>query len=520
MPVIREYNQQTRSIGPNKGPAYSADQFGAQEGRAVEMMGQAVSNTGELVAKRLDQANTSDVTAKLTKANADLAMDLQQTIRTAEPGDGKAFEEYQKRVDDTLGKIGEEASTVSARGFYQEASVRIKSQLQKTAVDGQAELAGIKAVNDYGSTINNLSSVVMADPSSVALQREIHKQAINNLVMTGQLPRDKALQLEQQGEVAISKATIRGWTQLNPAYAKEKLKSGEFDSTLGADGKQQMLGEIDQAVRAKEIDQERRIREQERVTKLQQQQTQNDFLTAMVDKKLSTSDILNSNLEAFGSGSKEQFLNMMKTANSSDEKLKTDPSTMITLFNRVHLPDGDPNKLVDENELNNYFGRGLSMADLNKLRDEMQGTQTEAGKIEADMKKQVIEIARGKLTKSNPLTGFRDPIGDEQMARFMGGFFEEYKTQRAAGVPARELLDPGSEKYLGKNITQFVRTPQQIMRDMAPKRTAAPGSGLAAAPATQPAAAGTFKAPPKAPPAPRKAGESAADYLKRIKAGG
>jgi hypothetical protein len=514
MPVIRDYTPQIRAPGPISRPAYSADTLGGASGKALEGLGQAISGVGDVVAKRLDQANTSDVTAKLTKANADLAIDLQKTIRTAEPGDSKAFEDYNKRVDDTIGKIGEEANTASARTFYSEASARIKGQLNKTAADGQSELAGVKAVSDYTQTLNNLSSVVMSDPSSVGLQRELHKQAIENLVNTGQLPRDKAIQLQMQGDTAISKATMRGWAALNPEYAKEKLKSGEFDSTLGADGKQQMLGEIDQAVRAKEIDQERRLKEQERVQKQQQQQTQNKFLQNMIDGKLSTKDILGSNLEAFGSGSKEQFLNMLKVANSPDEKLKTDASTMISLYNRIHLPDGDPNKLIDENELNTYFGRGLSMTDLGRLREEIQGSQTEAGRIEGDMKKQVMEVAKGKLTKSNPLTGFRDPIGDEQFARFQAYFLDEYKAQRGAGKSARTLLDPDSPDYLGKNITQYVRTPQQIMRDMAPKRTPAPG--LALTPNTQPAAAGTFQAP-KATPIPRQPGESAAAYLKRTK---
>lgn len=498
MPVIREYQRQTSAPGPINQPGYTADQFGAQQGRALESLGAATMGAADVVAKRLDQENTSDVTQKLTKANADLAMDLQNTIRTAEPGDKKVFEEYNKRVEDTLGKIGEEASTISARNFYGEASARIKGQLSQTAASGQAELAGIKAVTDYTDTLNNLSSATLADPSSVGLQRELHKQAINNLVATGQLPRHKAIELEKNGDTAIAKSSIRGWTQLDPEYAKKKLKSGEFDNELGAEGKIQLFGEIEQAVRAKEIDAERRRAQQERVVKQQQQQTQNDFLVQMTEGKLDTKTILNSNLEAFGSGSKEQFLNMMKVANSPEERLKTNGNVMVDLYTRIHLPDGDPNKLVDENELNKFFGNGLSMVDLNRLRDEMQGKQTDAGRIESDLKNQVMEIAKGKLTKSNPLTGFKDPVGDEQMQRFMVFFFEEYKARRAKGESAVELLSPDSPKYLGKNIAQYVRTPQQIMRDLAPKRQA-PTQSLSFAPSTQEAGAATpntFKAPP------------------------
>lgn len=161
---------------------------------------------------------------------------------------------------------------------------------------------------------------------------------------------------------------------------------------------------------------------------------------------------------------------------------------------------------------------------MNHLRDEMQGKQTEAGKIENDMRQRVMDIAKGKLTKSNPLTGFRDPMGDEQYAKFMVYFMDAYKTQRAGGKSAVALLSPDSPDYLGKMISSYTRTNQQIMRDLAPKRSAPAGGGLALTPQTQPAEAGPattplYRAPAPPKPSPRQSGESAADYLKRIKEG-
>ncbi len=473
MPVIREYRSQVRAPGVINTPKVSADQMGAGSGRAIENLGTAVQQVGKVAFDIHDRQNTSDVTAKITQANADLAIDLQETIRTAEPGDKKAFEAFDERAEATLGKVGEVAETPGAREFYTQASARIKAQLAQTSTHGQAELAGIKAINDYTSTMNSLSAASTADPSSQALQKEMHLAAINNLVSSGQLPRSKAIELEREGSKKLAVATVRGWANLNPDYAKEKLKSGEYDKDLGSEGKLQLIGEIEQAVRGKEIEAERRIREQERIIKKQQQDTQNQMLENMVAGSLTSKDILNSNLEAFGSGSKEQFLNMLKTSNARGDRLQTDSGTMINLFNRIHLPDGDPQKITDENELNKYYGNGISMPDLNRLRDELQGKQTEAGKIESDMKKQVMDIARGQLTKSNPLTGLRDPVGDEQMQKFMVFFFDEYKQRRAKGESAVSLLNPDSPSYLGKSISSYVRTPQQVMNDMV-RRTQTP----------------------------------------------
>lgn len=519
MGVIREYQQQTRSIGAVDGPAYSADMFGAQEGRAAEKLGTAVQGVAETVGKRLDQENTSDITQKVTKAQADLAIKLRDTIRTAEPGDKKVFEAYNQEVEDTLGKIGEEANTVSARAFYGEASTRIKGQLAQTAADGQADLAGVKAVTDYTQTQNNLTATTLANPNTVDLQRQIHKQAIENLVATGQLPREKAIQLERQGEEALAVAAVRGWADLNPEHARKKLKSGEFNDRLGADGVAKLEGEIDQAIRAKEVDAERRRIQQERVVKQQQQQTQNDFLEAMVEGKLDTKMILQSNLEAFGSGSKEQFIQMMKASN--ERKLETNPAVLTSLFERIHLPDSDPNKIIDEAELNQEVIKGnLSLTDLNRLRDEVQGSQTAQGKIEADLKKQVFEMAKSKLTKTNPLTGFRDPDGDEAMAKFMVLYQEEYKAGRAKGIPATELNNPNSEHYLGKYADGFMRTNKQIQQSLLKRARGGPSTRPVDIFSTQPADAATYKAPPK-PEVPKKLpGETPAAFLKRVKGGG
>lgn len=506
MPTIREYSQQVRTPGPIDRGYDTPEQHGAASARGLQTLGNTISQVGNVVARREEQENVSSVTAEIAKANADLAIEFQQIMRTTEPGDKAPFEEFSKKVDDTLGKVGELATTRAARQFHQEASIRIKGQLYKSIDSGQADLAGVKAENDYRGTFNNLSATAMADPSSLQLQRELHEGAVNNLVNSGLLPADKAAEMRVKGNAQLVQSAVRGWAQLNPDYAKSKLDSGEFDKDLGADGKAQMYGEIDQSIRARRAEEERQIRLQERELELKQRATQNDLLKKFVGNTLSEKDILNSNLEPFGSGSKDQFIGMLERANKGGKALETNSHTMISLFNRIHLPDGDPQKIVDENELNEYFGRGLSFADLNKLRDEMQGANTEEGKIEASLKKQTMEFAKSKLSKANPLMGIRDPEGDENLQRFMTFFFQEYAEQRRQGVPASKLLNPDSPEYLGKYVNNFSKDPSEIMRSLTRRKTVTPLpiNGATAAPVARP---------------PRNAGESAADYLKRTKGG-
>lgn len=507
MPVIRNYESQVRSAGAIQTREATADDFGAGTARAVGQLAQGLSQVTTAIAKREEQQEVSDLTAKLTKANADLSIELQETIRTTKPGDKKPFEDYQKKMDDTLSSIETEIGSRGAKNYFNTTSATIRGQMNRVSAQGQADLAGLKAVMDYQDSRNNLSSALYADPSSLGVQMQMHKDGIQQLVDSGQLPASKAAELQADGEIFLNKTALRSWAKLDPEHAKAKLESGEFDKSLGAEGKIQMFGEIEQSIRAKEIEAERKRMQDERIKNEKQKNTQNDFLKKMSKNELTTQDILDSNLEAFGSGSKEQFLGMVKTQNSVD-RAKTDVSVMIDLMNRINLPDGDPQKITDENQLNQFFGNGLSWSDLNNLRDEMQGRNTQEGQIEGDLKKQVLDIAKGQLTKSNSLTGLRDPIGDENYQRFMVYFLDEYKTQRKAGKSFRELLDPASKDYLGRSIESYVRTPNQIMQDMAKQLRAKPANGgLSQTPA----------GPPKPAPSARNPGESAADYLKRIK---
>jgi hypothetical protein len=245
-----------------------------------------------------------------------------------------------------------------------------------------------------------------------------------------------------------------------------------------------------QMINAQYIDQEHQMRLAQQAEELRQKQTQNTFLQRMSDGKLDAQTVLNSNLAPFGSGSKDEFLNMLR---ARDKAPKTDSATFNELFARINLPDGSTGKITDANQLNAYLIDGrLDIQDLDKLRAEVEHKGTAEGEAEAKLKTGLYEVAKSTLTRSNPLIGLQDPIGDENLQRFTSWFLSEYQKQRGTGKSAAELLDPESPDYLGKRIRSYVRGPQDIMKDVLQSATQAPGTAI-----------------------PRKPGESAADYLKR-----
>lgn len=512
MPKITAYETRTRGMGPVETRRLRPGDFAAQ-GQAMSGFGEALGEVGDLIQKRAEQTEVSDLAAKMAQTQSDMTIGLQEQLRTAEPGDTTIAQNFLEKFDERMGQMSEGISTGAGRNYFKQTSASMRGHFATGAVAGQVDLAGVKARQDYEVSINALSSSTLTDPSAFEHAREMHKNHLGNLVATGGLPTKAAAELLTHGDAQIAKSAVRGWIKLNPKEAEKQLKGGQWDAYFMGEEKAQLFGEVDQEIRGRELEAEHRRKEFERVQKEAQQKVQNEFLGKLNQGQLAPKDILDSDLEAFGSGSKDQFLRMLQSEDTSPLK-KTDPSLYIKLWDRVHLPDGDPEKITDDNMLNEYAGRGLKVSDIIQLRQEIAGRKTQEGVAEADMKAQLFSFARARLVKPDAF-GLTDPIGEENFLRFKDYFYTEYAAGRAKGKSHRELLSPDSPDYVGKGLNMYVRTPEQIINEMA-NRIRKPTK--AQAPETAPA--GAAPTPTPAPGvAARKPGETPRQYLERMKAG-
>lgn len=461
---IRSYTSQVRAPGPVGGRRLDNSDL-APMGRAVQNLGNSAINAAETINKRLAQDEVSDLTAKMSAVHADFTNRLRDKVNSADPGDreftGKFLDEFDKHLEQYQDNI----QTADGRQFLTVRMAQMRGHFLEAASSARADLAGRKAAQDFTDSLNNFSSSLLNDPSSFEMASQMMDQDLETRVRSGMLPREAAMKLQPHAKQELAQAAIRGWADLNPDEAKAQLKSGKWDSHLSGDLKNQLMGEIDQGIRAKEIEDERRKRALEEEQKAAINQTQNDFLGKMTTGELTTKDILKSNLPAFGSGSKEQFLKMMKN-NALDQTNATNPALYNDLFQRIHADDNDPRKLIDENELNDYLGKGLSLKSIKELRGELQGKGTEQGKAEAQLKKGLDDIAKSRLTKTDPLTGLMDPVGAENLQRWRSEFNEQWIQKRKEGKKPQQLLDPNSPDYLGKSIDNYRRTSEQIIKDL------------------------------------------------------
>ena len=492
MPRIKEYSPQTQAAGPFQTRRATGEDIGF--GSSIVKLGEGIGQVGEFVQKRQEQSELSDARASIAKLHADKTNKWQESLRTADPADKELSTRFLQEVDDDLSVLGEKYSTPAARNYFENASAGFKSHFGISAVSGQAELAREKTIQDHQQTLSSYSSSLLQDPSGLPLALSDLDGGVDALVTSAGLDRQTAIKLKGQGAPELVKSAVLGWTKLDPAGTKKRLESGEWNSHLNAEQTMQLVGEADQEIRGREAERIRQEADYQKRLKVDQMNTENNFLDQIQKGTLDWPKIRDSNLDP---RDKEHFMNLMKS--ESEKPTRTDPGTFRKVWDDIHREDGDPLKIVDERALDSLVSKGrLSVTDLMTLRGEIQGKRTEEGGIESTLKKGLVDIAKGQLTSSNPLLGIRDPKGDEQFQKYMAYFLTEYKTQRQSGKTPQDLLNPDSKDYLGKQIGKFVRSPQEILKGMTE------------------AAQGT---PPEKAVPPRGEGESAADYLKRIKGG-
>lgn len=523
MPRIQEYNTRTSVSG-------SVPQVRRASTENLDPVGEltkSIHNAGSVAGIMLQQAEQNDVSnlhVQFAKANQRAIIDLQEqsdhgTLDT---------DEYLSRRSDQLEEIRQEVSSPAGQRLFDQQSALMKSEWAISAIKAKRVLVGNKAVQDQITAADTMSNTLLKNPSGFESAVAVNRLALEEKVKTGLLPYEQMVKLDRQNTEQFAKDTMVGWAMLNPNHAKQILDSGAMDAYLGKGMKDQLYDEVKRQDTGQRIEQERIQKMNEKVIAEKQGVTQNEFLKKLNSNELSAHDVLNSNLEAFGSGSKEQFLQLVKHQN--DDRIKTDSGTFLDVWNRIH--SNGPDKITDENELNNLVGKGLTVQNVQMFRAEMQGKKSVEGGIENQLKENFINgVVKSQLDPRSSPMGLPDPDGKVRMQAYLSWFLPEFQKQKQAGKTAEELLTPGSKYYMGMQVPNYApKDSQEVMRSIvrgfqpqgyqlppnlptpsgAPPQTipqAAPTPGVA--PSTAPSSAPSTK--PRWEP-----GESADAYLKRI----
>lgn len=492
MAQIKEYASQVGTAGPIQGREARGEDFGAQVGQGLSDLGQGVATLGEGIRKHEESLEVSNVNAQMAEAGTQWTQEFQARLKSAPAGDTSFVENFQTDYDAAMDKIGEGIETKAGQQHFDTLRNHQKAHFMESAIAGQAELVKEGVIENHRSFVSNLQNQLIQDPSSYDYVMNTYKAAGDAL--SDQRQRAK---FSEEELPLLEKSRVYGDIRMNPQLAKTNLEAGFYDKLKGTEV-EAMIGHANQAISGQHADEERWKRVQEEQAKQVELKTQNDFLQKLNDDKLTSKDILNSSLSPFGSGSKEQFLNLIKSKGQEDLK---DNSQFVPLFQAINRPDGDPQKLTDERDLIGQVGNGLTLEGYKSLLSAMQGTNTAAGKAEKKMVDTFLGNMKRQMSTSNDLLRIKDVRGDKDYEDWMVDFLPKYQAERAKGKTPQELLNSKSSTFMGNNVAPKKGT-DVIRSNIEYGNSAAANANV----------------PPLIPKSDQwKPGETAADVLSRLK---
>lgn len=457
MPRIKEYQSQSGAPSGINQIKYSGEDFGAAQGRGLEKFGNAVQQTADIVYKKQESDEVSDAGIKLANLHEKKTIEFNAAVR-----DGKLdAEKFMQDYDNEVSTIAGEYSTSGGSSYFKDSAAKLRKDYGIQSISAQAELAGESKKINFIEGQKKLTNAVLSNPSSFRTTLDLQNTQIDKLVEQG-LPRLEADKLKIEAQKDLGIAAVRGWIKGDPDDAIAQLNQGLWDEEFNAEVRKQLVGEANTEKRTRESDLAFARSEEKRALEESQKATSNKLFGLLTQGKLSPRLIADSNLDP---AEKRTYLNMIDEE-SKNGKIKTDPAKFISAFEKIHLPDGDPRKIVDDKMINQMIiNKEVSIEDGNKLRNEIQGQNTEEGRTLSLMKKSIEDVVVQKLARPNAF-GMKDPDGVQQVAAFQYFMIQEEARMRSLNKSPMDLYRPDSDDYVLKKLPMFAKSNEQIVKSM------------------------------------------------------
>lgn len=466
VPQIHEYTADINPQGPtDTRQARTADTGNIGSGLAD--IGSAISKVGGEIHRADAQNEIAQMSADVAQANAQLTIKQTQMTQDADSESVKNLaDQIQNERDDTFGAIGEKYSTPEAQAAFKQMDAQSNANFLVSSLHNQSARTGELVGENNDIRMQGLSTQVYNQPSSFGTALLDNEKFFDSVGQNyPNMPGDAVEGMKQQSEKALAAAQFRGYLNIDPQTTVAALKSGQWDKYFDAKDLEQMQQQGKVAVSAQATEQKRVDSLAQAQADARQEYAMQKGLKDLYGNGLSTKDVLNNPDLDF-----QHQVTLIKMIESNrGDKQKTDPDTMKDLFGRIVAPDGSPGKITNTDDLNQSFIDGkLDGKDLDWLRSQVTGRKTDEGKIESDLTKKFFTYAESQLDPhSNAMAGIKDPDGAERMLSFTKNFYQTYQKQRAAGVPATDLLAPGNPNYMGNLVQAFKPSSEEILNSMA-----------------------------------------------------
>lgn len=467
MPELNPNLSQVEAGGAVGGVSPNLEAIGAL-GRGVERFGQDLSQTGEVIHKKVAQEEVSNVYADMATAREKWTDNLQEAARTGQLD----TEDFKQKLQDDIQPMGDNLSTSEGRNFFTRQQARLQGYMLQKATHVKASITANQTVDDVTTAVNTMSNTALKDPLQFPDLIDKNEEAIQSFVDSGSLPAVQADKFRREMNAKIADGAAKGWAQMdpgkdasgkpNPNFLTQMLAhrdangQGPFDQYLDADHISQLQNYAKAQDSARHTAEEQSIR----LTNEAETKRQNAVLTQVVpqifDNTFKATDIPKLNLPL--PKAMEVLGAMNRVAN--EENPKRDPRLMNQLAQDINT-----GKINDEGQLLPHVGNGLDPAGYKTLRSMLADTpEGEANKTNRSM---LLKVAESRLVKGNAAMGMKDPDGEQNLFNFTVALQQQEAQLRQSGKSPMDLYNPNAKSYFGNQLGKYELTPAQLMEKMA-----------------------------------------------------
>lgn len=461
MAAITEYRQQTRASGAR----FPSFRGGSGAGQGLLALGKAAESIGQDLQVIKEQDAALWATTALSQAQIQWQKELNDRQQNAEPGAENFTGQTLADFDEYSAKVAEAAPSGIARQYINERLAAYRTQLALSALAYEAVEKSRHTVDTVEQSIEAGQVQARQDPDRFG---ELVAERLATIDLLRLDPETKR-QLREQAQSKIARDAVTGMIDTDPAQALAELQKPVGKGLLAvealdAEDRNTLLTRAKAAVVAQQnqvrLEVERRRVQDARELKAVQEQTASDFVTALHDpdaEALTYKDVINSDLT---STQKLKFIGLLD-AEGEGRVQRTNWVTYNELFGKVASGEIHADDLAEE--VLPFVGVGITTQNYSTLRTLAGSVATQEG--EPAIVKGFLAQAKSQITKSTVFGA--DPNGDRRYYEFTFKFMQELERQKAEGKSVDDLLNPESPDYMGPLVRSYVRTPQQVMTEMA-----------------------------------------------------
>lgn len=505
---------------------------GVSAGAGLEKLGQGISTLGQ----GIEEFQARNEIAKTYKGVSNIHVGADNDVKNlSKPMDENGVTDYVAKLDENYAKVREQIGTGKALESFDKLVATDRKSIIDNLNTRNVHLMREQRVEQYAGTQKDYSRIIFDKPDQLTFDQSVQHMSDFATSLTGVDDSLKQKLVRESGK-EFSFSNFNGVLQTyGGSEAKKVLSDGRYDNYVDGTEKAQMAKAADSYDKAKlgELAQARRDAREARQDK--DEKMSNAFLKLNAEKKLSIDTILNSDVSAHV---KKEFMKML-----SDQKegVFVDQSPpQAKLFDRIRLPDNDPNKIFDQMQLLQEAQKmGLrDQKSLNFLSDSLEQDKSAQGKAEYQGKQKAYDYLKNTMMQKQRF-GIDDKIGSKRYNQAVADLNDVFAAGVKQGKDPLDMLNPTSKDYIVSKVANMhAKTPEELIAEQVQESRIARvkrGEEIQAIEnrpqymsasemlkvekdnktvSTSPSSVSTTTSAQSRPEA-RKPGESAAEYLKR-----